>query len=455
MTEGTKMMRGIIVFLLALGSLSASSAQGLLREGWKGHVYGGQRTEVVYDSQSVSTLQVEPHKDWRGEGSDMFYFVENGTAFLMNKETLRTLALLEETFYNMALVRQIDHVTVTAATSPNGTTADNERLASARAMAIKDYLMEMFPYLNRDRIVTFSAGEDWSGLRDLIVEDNYMPGREQALRLLAAPLTGDILRERLKEIAGGEAFRYISRNMFPKLQGGATCFIYYKSKEEPAPVQVVRSAQVPVPAPATVTAPVVEPASVAEPVQEVVYAPASADRVGEGALDLKTNAIYLATATMNLGLEVKLAKNWSFELAANYNGWDFTKIRKWKHALVQPEVRFWFRDAMKTGHFVGVHGHWAMYNLGNVPTTRHMLENRFQGDLYGAGLSYGYRWNLRNPRWALEATVGGGYTWLKYDHYDCVRCGDERIKEQGVAKGFIGPTKLGFSVVYRIGGKTN
>ncbi|MDE6177021.1 MAG: DUF3575 domain-containing protein, partial [Paramuribaculum sp.] len=36
---------------------------------------------------------------------------------------------------------------------------------------------------------------------------------------------------------------------------------------------------------------------------------------------VKTNLLYDATATVNLGAEVGLARQWSFDLSGNFNGW--------------------------------------------------------------------------------------------------------------------------------------
>ena len=36
---------------------------------------------------------------------------------------------------------------------------------------------------------------------------------------------------------------------------------------------------------------------------------------------VKSNLLYDATATINLGVEVGLSKKWSLDLSGNYNGW--------------------------------------------------------------------------------------------------------------------------------------
>ena len=38
---------------------------------------------------------------------------------------------------------------------------------------------------------------------------------------------------------------------------------------------------------------------------------------------VKTNLLYDATTTMNLGLEIGLGKKWSLDLSGNYNPWKF------------------------------------------------------------------------------------------------------------------------------------
>ena len=50
------------------------------------------------------------------------------------------------------------------------------------------------------------------------------------------------------------------------------------------------------------------------------------------------------------------------------------------------------------GHFLGVHAHYADYNVGGIKFLSKNMENyRYQGNLYGAGLSYGYQWLLSKP----------------------------------------------------------
>ena len=71
---------------------------------------------------------------------------------------------------------------------------------------------------------------------------------------------------------------------------------------------------------------------------------------------------------------------------------------------------------------------------------------KFAIKIYGAGISYGYHWILKN-RWSMEATIGAGYARLNYDKYACGKCG-EKLGHNN--KNYFGPTKIGLSIIYTI-----
>ncbi len=167
--------------------------------------------------------------------------------------------------------------------------------------------------------------------------------------------------------------------------------------------------------------------------------------------NIKTNLLYDATTTLNLGVEFRTGSRTSIDVPFNYNPWTFSGNRKLKHALVQPEFRLWTRRTFD-GHFVGVHAHYAYYNVGNLPHgpfSEYMRDHRFEGWLAGAGVSYGYRWNF-NHWLGLEATIGAGYAYLDYEKFECHTCGDNLGHEN---KHYFGPTKVGVSLIFGIDGK--
>ncbi len=98
---------------------------------------------------------------------------------------------------------------------------------------------------------------------------------------------------------------------------------------------------------------------------------------------LKSNLLYDATTTVNLGYEVALNHKTTLDIWVNYNPWTLGK--KWvglyenelspksesaserdiklKHLAIQPEIRWWLCEKFN-GHFFGVHLHGAMFNVG-------------------------------------------------------------------------------------------
>lgn len=162
---------------------------------------------------------------------------------------------------------------------------------------------------------------------------------------------------------------------------------------------------------------------------------------------LKTNLVYWGTSTPNAAIEFGLSKKSTLELGGGFNPFTFSNNKKAKHWLLQPEYRYWFCESFN-GHFLGVHAHGGQFNIGgwDLPFGRldHLKDNRYQGYLYGGGISYGYQWVL-HPRWNLEANIGAGYARIHYDRFPCTRCGT-KIDESNY--NYWGITRAGLSFVY-------
>ncbi|MDR1500538.1 MAG: DUF3575 domain-containing protein [Tannerellaceae bacterium] len=164
---------------------------------------------------------------------------------------------------------------------------------------------------------------------------------------------------------------------------------------------------------------------------------ASAQQVGA-----KSNVLHDVTTTMNLGLEVGLSSRWTLDLPVSYNPWDFSGNRKFKLWLIQPEMRYWMCEKF-SGHFFGIHAHMGGYNAGAIKWLG-IEKYRYQGTLYGAGVSYGYQWVL-SPRWSIEATIGLGYAYLSQSKYLCEKCA---VKIEDTTRNYFGPTRVGVSLIY-------
>ncbi len=172
--------------------------------------------------------------------------------------------------------------------------------------------------------------------------------------------------------------------------------------------------------------------------------------------NIKTNLLSDITTTMNLGIEFRTGGHTSIDIPVSWNPWSFSGgSTRFQHIEVKPEFRYWLKETFR-GHWFDIHAGWADYNVGglwNGPFTQYMKDNRFDGQVYGVGIGWGYRWNF-SRHWGLEATVGVGYAHLDYDQYAgqyaCLEC-DEALGNK--TKNYFGPTKLGLNLIFGFGAK--
>lgn len=167
---------------------------------------------------------------------------------------------------------------------------------------------------------------------------------------------------------------------------------------------------------------------------------------------VKTNLLMDATLSPNLGVEVGVAPKWTLDFTGEFNDWTLSHQRRWKHWYFQPEARYWFCDRF-SGHFVAAHVFGGQYNMGNIGadftflgTDYSNLSNyRYQGWFVGAGIAYGYTWILGH-HWNLEAEIGFGYAYTRYDKFECTGCG-KRVDRRH-PHNYVGPTKAAINLVY-------
>ena len=140
---------------------------------------------------------------------------------------------------------------------------------------------------------------------------------------------------------------------------------------------------------------------------------------------------------------------YTVQLFGSYNPFTLKENNKLKHWLVQPEVRWWTKEAFH-GHFIGLHLIGGQFNAGGINMPFGLLPDldthRYEGWGMGGGLSYGYQWKL-GDRWNLEASLGLGYARLNYDKFPCEKCASKIGEEK---KNYFGPTKVAVSIIYTI-----
>lgn len=162
---------------------------------------------------------------------------------------------------------------------------------------------------------------------------------------------------------------------------------------------------------------------------------------------IKTNLLYDATATINVGVEIATGARTTLDVSGSYNNWTNSDTRKFRHWFYQPEFRLWNCERFNKG-FWGVHAHYGQYNVGGklpfgIAPKSVYARHRYEGWFVGAGISYGYHWML-GGRWAAEASVGAGYARLDYSKFECERCAEKLGRE---TKHYFGPTKLAVTLL--------
>ena len=174
---------------------------------------------------------------------------------------------------------------------------------------------------------------------------------------------------------------------------------------------------------------------------------------------VKTNILYDAMTTPNLGVEIGAGLKNTFQLFYGLNPWKFnsdTHGRRFaKHWVLMPEYRWWLCTKYN-GHFIGVHAMGGEFNAASVSLPipgfffsgenipKAVKDTRFQGGFAGIGATYGYQWIL-DRHWNVEAEIGIGYNHVWYDQYPCYVCGSKIKSGQ---TNYAGVTKLGLSLVY-------
>lgn len=153
---------------------------------------------------------------------------ENGTArlqFNINKANINTNlgnnnAELDKMRKTIDLVKNDQDVHITSIilhgyASPDGSYANNEKLAENRTKAVFDYLNGKYPL--QTKLFHFSStAEDWQGVHNY-VENHTIPQKETVQNIINSNMQPDE-KERAIAMKTGEAHRYLINNVYPSLR---------------------------------------------------------------------------------------------------------------------------------------------------------------------------------------------------------------------------------------------
>lgn len=157
---------------------------------------------------------------------------------------------------------------------------------------------------------------------------------------------------------------------------------------------------------------------------------------------VKTDGLKWAMMTPNVGLELVISERSSldFSIFGNNNPWG----KDVKLVAVQPEYRYWFNGRPMVREYIGV---GLLAATHDITWGKHI----YQGDALGAGLTFGYVFDL-TTRLNLELYAGfGAVAYFQKEYYinDNYEDYENGAGSKNNSTGYtLMPTKLGVAVSY-------
>ena len=111
----------------------------------------------------------------------------------------------------------VDTITLTAASSPEGAYAFNDRLSQGRAAALKRYLVRRYGRSIDTMLTVRGVAEDWQGLTNRIRTDREIGNRDAILELIVEEKNPD-RREQIIRQRFPEEYAYIRSVIYPQLR---------------------------------------------------------------------------------------------------------------------------------------------------------------------------------------------------------------------------------------------
>jgi hypothetical protein len=147
--------------------------------------------------------------------------------YSQNRDHLATIMNALDLIFTSDSIR-VSRVDVEGYASPEGPLAHNKELGQQRADALKTYILEHEKRLTADQIQATSGGEDWYGLRKLVVESD-MVGKDQVLNIIDNVPEGQ-RKARLQALNGGRTYRSIFDVLYPQLRSACYVDVWYDTK---------------------------------------------------------------------------------------------------------------------------------------------------------------------------------------------------------------------------------
>ena len=338
--------------------------------------------------------------------------------YMTNNQSFTKLRLIMS---ESNIENRLDSILIKATASPDGAPYRNIQLSQERAAAVKTYLMWQYPFLDRNRIMTYACGENWEGLKEMVMKDQHIPYRDEILQIINSDNTPQVKDSKLRLLAGGKAFDYLTRNILRFLRTGtASISFYHRSDSVAESVQTtpIESSQ------AIVEIEIEEPVSILTPESEM---PVNSYK---RPIAFKTNLLFDAATLLNIGVEIPISRRFSISGELLFPWWLWENKQHSLEILSGTlEGRYWIKPRYSkqdtslgthnplSGWFVGVYGNMGKYDL-------EWDRSGYQGEFYlSTGLSLGYVFAVRRNL-NIELSLAAGYLQTDYRHYQACLAAD-------------------------------
>ena len=330
---------------------------------------------------------------------------------------------------------QIRRIYLKGFASPEGSYKHNDYLSRGRVEALRLYLAENYA-IDSTLISVENEPEDWEGLRDYVSKSD-LPDRDKILAIIDTPGDPD---KKLRLIVKQHrvAYKQLLKVVFPLLRHTDYRIDYTLTNGQDTEYTEI-----------AVDTTYVNSVTIHNDTLRPVIN--SQTETFTPLLALKTNMLYDLLLAPNIEAELPLGRSARWSLMAEYtNPWWRWKKLDYSYEIqeIGLELRHWFSPGCAqgrpclSGHFWGAYGAALKYDLENDQTGD-------QGELFSAGLTYGYSWPL-SAHWNLELSASAGVAFGERRHYRAEFDSTHLIYKYTRNMFYVGPTKLKVSLVWII-----
>ena len=393
-------------------------------------------TPIITDRNKDVVVRTENIQQLRGRAFVSFPVnnTEVSQDFRKNRLELERLSQTIDSVAGDSTV-EILRIQVKGFASPEGSYANNDRLARERTSSLTRYIIEN----TKVAPVLFHTGyeaEDWQGLRNFVDSTSLPIHRDDLLRMIDRDMDPD---EKLKLIrtTWPDDYKVLAQEAFPQLRHTDYQIDYQLKhvKEEAAEERLDTTYLL-----ITDTL-----------AQTMVCTQKRFTNSYKPLLALKTNLLYDLALAPNIEVELPFGRNRRWSVMAEYlNPWWRLDKLNYAYEIQEAgvELRRWLTPRCNgsrpwlSGSFLGVYGASAKYDLEYNGVGD-------QGEIWSVGVTWGYSWPL-NRRLNLEFSLSAGYVNGERRHYNAEFESSHLIYKYTKNINYFGPTKLKLSLVWII-----